>query len=347
MLTNMRIATRQALAIGLLLVFMAGLTAKGYIALGGVWQTAARLSELAQRLRVHVVGCRRYEKDLGDGEADRKWAEERGALMASLDDADAIAGDADKPMLTALRDDFARYADGYRHGRLATAPYEEITRRLDDTSLRFADLRSEELRLLSQKTRHTLVVMVAIAAFTSLLAMLIGWRLVRAITVPVAEIVDLARRIAAGDLRGRLFARRGDELGLLQSAISDMLAKLGPILGEVRSGADALAVASSHVSASSQSLSQGTSEQAASVEETSSSLEEMSASITQNADNSRHLEETALKGASDAGEAARTVADAAAAMRSIVEKISVVEEIAYQTNMLALNAAIEAARAGE
>jgi methyl-accepting chemotaxis protein len=101
------------------------------------------------------------------------------------------------------------------------------------------------------------------------------------------------------------------------------------------------------VSASSQSLSRGTSEQAASVEETSSSLEEMSASITQNADNSKRMEEMSLAGAGDAAEAARAVAETAAAMRTIVDKISVVEEIAYQTNLLALNAAIEAARAGE
>ena len=104
---------------------------------------------------------------------------------------------------------------------------------------------------------------------------------------------------------------------------------------------------SSQLSATSQGLSQGTSEQAASVEETSSSLEEMSASITKNADNSRQTEQMALQGAKDAAAGGKAVADTVVAMRTIAEKIAIIEEIAYQTNLLALNAAIEAARAGD
>jgi methyl-accepting chemotaxis protein len=94
-------------------------------------------------------------------------------------------------------------------------------------------------------------------------------------------------------------------------------------------------------------LSRGTSEQAASVEETTASLEEMHASITQNAENSRQMEQTAVKGAKDVKESATAVAESVDAMKTIAQKISIVEEIAYQTNLLALNAAIEAARAGE
>jgi len=143
--------------------------------------------------------------------------------------------------------------------------------------------------------------------------------------------------------------------------MSRMTERLRTVVGNVRTGADALArtsgqvvgvagqvsSASSQVSASAQALSQGTSEQAASVEETTSSLEQMSASITQNAENSRSMEKMALEGARNGGESARSVEDTVSAMRSIAEKISIVEEIAYQTNLLALNAAIEAARAGE
>ncbi|MGH2397225.1 MAG: methyl-accepting chemotaxis protein, partial [bacterium] len=91
----------------------------------------------------------------------------------------------------------------------------------------------------------------------------------------------------------------------------------------------------------------GTSEQAASLEETTSSLEQMNASITQNADNSRQMEQMALKGAKDVEESGKAVAESVGAMKTIAEKISIIEEIAYQTNLLALNAAIEAARAGE
>src|SRR5205814_7287921 len=85
----------------------------------------------------------------------------------------------------------------------------------------------------------------------------------------------------------------------------------------------------------------------ASVEETTSSLEEMSASITQNSDNSRMMEQVAAKGAREAEESGKAVKQTVDAMKSITEKINIIDEIAYQTNLLALNAAIEAARAGE
>ena len=108
-----------------------------------------------------------------------------------------------------------------------------------------------------------------------------------------------------------------------------------------------MSTAAQQLSGSAQTMSQGTTEQAASVEETSASLQQMSASIKANSDNSKQMEETALKGAKDAQESGNVVQDTVQAMRSIAEKVSIIEEIAYQTNLLALNAAIEAARAGE
>ena len=159
------------------------------------------------------------------------------------------------------------------------------------------------------------------------------------------EMVAAAAGIASGDLRVRVTPRSDrDALG---SALANMIERLTEIIGEVRSGASSLTVASSQISASAQSLSQGTSEQASSVEETTSSLQEMSASITQNAENSGQMEQMAVKGTKDADESAQAVKQSVEAMTKIAQKISIIEEIAYQTNLLALNAAIEAARAGE
>jgi methyl-accepting chemotaxis protein len=159
------------------------------------------------------------------------------------------------------------------------------------------------------------------------------------------EMVAAATGIASGDLRVRVTPRSDrDALG---SALGNMIERLTEIIGEVRSGAASLTVASSQISASAQSLSQGTSEQASSVEETTSSLQEMSASITQNAENSGQMEQMAVKGTADADESAQAVKQSVEAMTKIAQKISIIEEIAYQTNLLALNAAIEAARAGE
>jgi methyl-accepting chemotaxis protein len=154
-----------------------------------------------------------------------------------------------------------------------------------------------------------------------------------------------AERIATGDLTVRVAAR--GERDVLGGAFAEMARRLSHTIAEVRSGADALSAASTQVAATANSLSQGTSEQAASVEETSASLEEMGATIGQTAENSRQLEQMAVRGAADAEQSGRSVAETVSAMKSIAEKISIIEEIAYQTNLLALNAAIEAARAGE
>jgi len=178
-------------------------------------------------------------------------------------------------------------------------------------------------------------------------AVLTAVAVTRSITAPILQIVTVAERIAAGDLRDRVEVTSRDETGRLQTAIREMSEKLAQVIGEVRTGAGALSAAAAQVSATSQSLSQGSSEQAASVEETTSSLEQMSASITQNAENSRQTEQIAAKGAKDAEDGGRSVQETVEAMKAIAEKISIIEEIAYQTNLLALNAAIEAARAGE
>jgi len=164
---------------------------------------------------------------------------------------------------------------------------------------------------------------------------------------PIESLVVLATAIAEGDLTQTPASARKDEIGKLTLAFKQMVEGLRDLVLQVKASGEGMVTASAHVSSSAQVLSQGTSEQAASVEETSASLEEMNASINQNADNSRQMEQIALKGAKDMEQTSGAVAESVDAMKTIAEKISIVEEIAYQTNLLALNAAIEAARAGE
>ena len=171
----------------------------------------------------------------------------------------------------------------------------------------------------------------------------------RSVTLPVTALAKHLSELAAGggDMTKRMEVKSIDEVGQMGTSLNTFLEKLEKIIIDVKGGASAIAVAAQQVASSSSSLSQGTSEQAASAEETTSSLEEMSASIQQNSDNSRQMEQVASKGAREAEESGKAVNHTVEAMKSITEKIDIVDEIAYQTNLLALNAAIEAARAGE
>jgi len=157
---------------------------------------------------------------------------------------------------------------------------------------------------------------------------------------------EIAREVADGNLTVQVELRAGDNSSLL-FALRTMVEKLAQTIGEVRSAADSLSAASEQVSATSQSLAQASSEQAASLEETTASIEQMSASIAQNTENAKVTDGIASKSAADATDGGQAVRATVEAMKSIADKIGIVDDIAYQTNLLALNAAIEAARAGE
>src|SRR6202158_655984 len=115
----------------------------------------------------------------------------------------------------------------------------------------------------------------------------------------------------------------------MANSFNQFVKKLEEIITEVRTSSDGIASAAGQVASSASSLSQGTNEQAASIEETTSSLEEMSASISQNAENSRQMEQMAVKGARDSEESGGAVRESVAAMKQIAEKLSIIGEIAY------------------
>src|SRR5690606_17789147 len=163
----------------------------------------------------------------------------------------------------------------------------------------------------------------------------------------VGEAVAVAARLAEGDLTAHIAATSRDEVGQLLAAMQAMVGRLTQVIAEVRGAADALSSASAEVAATAQPMSQAAAEQAASVEETSSSIEQMTASINQNAENAKVTDGMASKAAHEAAAGGEAVREPVAAMKSIAEKIGIIDDIAYQTNLLALNAAIEPARAGE
>jgi methyl-accepting chemotaxis protein len=164
---------------------------------------------------------------------------------------------------------------------------------------------------------------------------------------PINEVRRIMGAMAGGDLTQTITTSYQGDFDELKNAINQTVAKLVETIGEVRTAADNLSNASGQISATAQSLSQSSSEQAASVEETTSSMEQMSASILQNTENAKVTDGMASTAARQAVEGGEAVAKTVEAMKSIADKIGIIDDIAYQTNLLALNAAIEAARAGE
>jgi methyl-accepting chemotaxis protein len=188
---------------------------------------------------------------------------------------------------------------------------------------------------------------IVIALLTLLAVGSLGYLITVNITRPLASAVDVANRLAQGDLTAKVEATSSDETGQLLRAMQNMIGRLSQVVAEINGGAQAIASASEEVSATAQSLSQAASEQAAGVEETSASIEQMTASIAQNTENAKVTDGMATKAAHEAAEGGEAVKATVAAMNQIAKKIGIIDDIAYQTNLLALNAAIEAARAGE
>jgi methyl-accepting chemotaxis protein len=196
--------------------------------------------------------------------------------------------------------------------------------------------------------------LVALAAVMVLLGVLISWWVARSITKPLARAVDVAQRVAAGDLTTSVDATGRDETAQLLRALADMNGALKGIVGEVRSGTHSIVAASEELAAGNSDLSQRTEQQAASLEETASSMEELTSTVRQNAGSAKQANMLAAEAAKVAEAGGEVVAEVVRTMsaindssKKIADIIGVIDSIAFQTNILALNAAVEAARAGE
>lgn len=180
-----------------------------------------------------------------------------------------------------------------------------------------------------------------------IIAFLVAIIIISTIKATLKDASFIVTKLSQGDLSVQIEIKNRDEIGFLLEKLKEMVVNLRDIVGKITSSSDDIANLSDEISASSQIISEGASEQASSTEEVSASMEEMAANIQQNSDNAQQTEKIALNAAKGINMGNKSSTVTAESMRNVVNKISIISEIAFQTNILALNAAVEAARAGE
>ncbi|MBP0599653.1 MCP four helix bundle domain-containing protein [Herbaspirillum sp. LeCh32-8] len=197
------------------------------------------------------------------------------------------------------------------------------------------------------------MIMLILACCIGLGLVLATW-VARIVSRPLQDAMHVAERVAEGDLTVDIKPSGRDETGRLMHSLKAMNDSLQRIVSQVRQGTDTISTASREIASGNLDLSQRTEEQASSLEETASAMEELTSTVKQNADNARQANQlansasdVAVQGGSVVGQVVDTMGAINESSRKIVDIISVIDGIAFQTNILALNAAVEAARAGE
>jgi methyl-accepting chemotaxis protein len=207
----------------------------------------------------------------------------------------------------------------------------------------------------AQAYSSSMVLLVSLGALSVASSMLLAWQLTRSIIVPLKQAVDIAARIARGDLSQAVATHgKGDETGHLLDALQGMNASLAQIVEKVRAGADAISASSIEIAGGNRELSARTEEQAAALEETALSMTQLAGTVRQNADDASsasRLADTAsgvaLRGGSLMAQVIDTMARIRHSSERVADIVTTIDGIAMQTNILALNAAVEAAQAGE
>ena len=216
-----------------------------------------------------------------------------------------------------------------------------------DGKLRYAKATADSNAELASSVSIAMVIAVLVAV---ILAIVLGLMVTRSITTGINKGVAFVEVVSQGDLSieaEESLLERKDEIGALSRAMQNMVDKLKVVMTNILTGSESISSASLQLSSTSQQMSQGASEQASSAEEVSASMEQMSANIQQNTDNALGAEKISLAGTERISKSNEAAQMSINSMREIADKVSIISDIAFQTNILALNAAVEAARAGE
>ena len=255
--------------------------------------------------------------------------------------------EASRRTMTLLLDNFQANQDNQQELANSEVSFAAMRDAIDQLQM-FQEERTDEqratmFRVISITISLYLGVVIFMVLVTVAVALILSTTMLRSIKSGITA----TEKISKGDLTTTVEVKTKDELGTLAETLRGMIDRLKDIMQQIRTASDQVTSGSQQLSTTAEQMSQGATEQASSVEEVSSSMEEMSSNINQNADNATETEKIASQSAQDAEESGKAVMEAVDAMNQIAEKITIIEEIARQTNMLSLNASIEAARAGE
>ncbi|EJN03575.1 methyl-accepting chemotaxis protein [Herbaspirillum sp. YR522] len=233
----------------------------------------------------------------------------------------------------------------------AATAYQDAMRALVELQRTEIDATARQIDAIAANSRLLIIVLEGLIL---LLGLVSARYLTLGITRPLDTAVGISQRVAQGDLSGEVAVRSRDETGQLLHSLNAMNSNLRGIVSNVRSGTDTITTASAEIAAGNLDLSSRTEQQASSLEETASAMEELISTVRQNADNARQASQLAVSASEVAEQGGGVVSQVVQTMGSIndsskkiVDIISVIDGIAFQTNILALNAAVEAARAGE
>ncbi|QBP76951.1 HAMP domain-containing protein [Herbaspirillum huttiense] len=253
------------------------------------------------------------------------------------------------------------FIDGQKQAGYAvlTADSTPVYRKLQDQINELSEVNSKGAAVSEQQAttvyEQARMAIFALIATCVVLALTLSWWIARLVSRPLTQAVSIARQVAEGDLTARIPDNTGrDETAQLMAALKQMNDNLLNIVQEVRTGTDTISTASAEIATGNMDLSSRTEQQAGALEETASAMEELTSTVRQNSDNARQANQLAVSasevaqaGGQVVGKVVHTMDAINESSRKIADIISVIDGIAFQTNILALNAAVEAARAGE